>query len=182
MTTALQLETMEVEVSPALAIEVDRTCASDEATVAATIDTAIESLASCIRANRLRPVAPPRAIYQERDARSTRVTVAFPVASVPAHLVDARDVRVGSLEGGRALRFVHRGARESLTESYERIGEMLGERRPLAGPVELDRYAPIWEEYVGDPRTSSPAQLVTRIYLSLRSGKRRDGGSGSFAP
>jgi effector-binding domain-containing protein len=168
MTTTTQLESMEVEVPPTPAAQLDSSCRSDPESIAAAMGAAYGELGVFLQSNGIEPSGPPRAIYTSWDADGARFTAAFPIAEMPDHLTGAGAVRIETIPGGRALRFTHRGSYDALHDTYARIDEWLRERGAVARSDDWARYAPMWEEYVNAPGSVPDSELVTRIYLPLR--------------
>jgi effector-binding domain-containing protein len=166
-TTMFQLENMEVEVDPITAIQVDGSCTTQPESISSAMGAAFGRLDSFLKKNKVQPSGPPRVIYPSHDSQEMRFTVAFPVAS-DAVIREQDGVRVGPIEGGRALRFVHHGPYSALRNTYQRIEDWLREKGGIKSASDWARYSPMWEEYLNDPQSTPEDQLVTRIYLPLR--------------
>ena len=164
--TITQLDSMEVTVPAALVAQLERST-SDLANVAATISAAFEALYAAVWRNQLKMVGLPRAIYNTWSPTEVRFVVAVPVERAPAGPLDAQDVTIAALPERTALRFVHHGPYRDLSSTYGRIEAWLRERGGIKEPSDWARYAPMWEEYMNDPRTTPESELVTRIYLTL---------------
>lgn len=164
--TSVQIENMEVEVAPTLAVQLAVTCATDHAAIAAAMQTAFARLGEFLARNKLAPVGPPRAIYTGWGA-TTSFTLAFPIASAPSVTEGSLDIVVGTLAGGRALRFVHRGSYENVRATYGQIDAWLRERGAIKSDADWARYRGMWEEYLGEPGSIADSELSTNIYLPL---------------
>ena len=81
MATATALEFAEVQVAPALAVQLDLECGPDAASIGAAMRTGFESLMSFVNRHSLVPDNQPRAIY---GPGGVSVTLALPVAAAPA--------------------------------------------------------------------------------------------------
>jgi effector-binding domain-containing protein len=166
MTTTTHLESMEVEVDPVLAATLTTTSPSDPQAIGAATAASFGTLGAFLARHALSPCGPPRTIYTTYGPRETTFTVAFPLAIAPAGISED-GVRIERLPGVRALRFVHRGPYDTLRETYGQIDAWLRERGGIKTDADWARYSPMWEEYMNDPATTPPAELVTRIYLTL---------------
>ena len=161
-----QLESMECEVAPALAVQLAVTCPTEPSAIAASMKTSFATLGAFMARNKLSPAGPPRAIYRTWGA-TTSFTLAFPIAAAPPLTEPARGVVIGTLAGGRALRFVHRGPYDSIRNTYGQIDAWLRERGAIKTDADWARYTGMWEEYVNEPGTVPDSELTTNIYLPL---------------
>jgi effector-binding domain-containing protein len=167
MTTAT-LETIEVEVPPTLGVQVHARSSTDPEAISQAMGSAFATLGEYLRRNALAPSGPPRAIYTNWSPAETEFTVAFPVRGVPAHPRDDDAVSIEPLPSGRALRVVHRGPYDGLRATYGEIDAWLRSRGAIQSEADWNRYMPMWEEYLNDPTTTAPEDLITRIFLPLR--------------
>ena len=167
MSAVSELESMEVEVAPALAVQLAVTCPTDHAAIAAAMMTSFATLGEFRARNKLEPAGPPRAIYTNWGT-TTSFTLAFPIVAAPPLTESARDIVIGTLAGGRALRFPHRGTYDTIRTTYGRIDEWLRERGVIKTDADWARYSGMWEEYVGEPGKVPDSELTTNIYLPLR--------------
>jgi effector-binding domain-containing protein len=159
---------MEVEVDPVLAVQLAVTCATDPASIAAAMEKSFGVLGQFMGRNRITPAGPPRAIYTQWGA-NTAFTLAFPIAAAPQQTEPVNDVTIGTLAGGRALRFVHQGPYDTLRHTYGQIDAWLRERGAIKTDADWSRYNGMWEEYLNEPGKVPDSELVTRIYLPLGS-------------
>jgi AraC family transcriptional regulator len=165
MMTTTRLETMEVEVPPTLAVQLPVTCETD--TIAEAMPKAFATLGAFMGHNGLTPAGPPRTIYTEW-APAVRFTLAFPIAAAPPILQSPEGITISTVAGGRALRFVHHGPYDSIRETYGQIDAWLRERGAIEKDSDWARYKGMWEEYVNEPGKVPDSELVTYIYLPLR--------------
>ena len=166
MPTTTRLESMEVEVAPTLAVQLAVTCATDHAAIATAMQSSFATLGQFMARNKLAPAGPPRAIYANWGA-TTSFTLAFPIQAAPPVTESAPDIVIGTLAGGRALRFVHRGPYDSIRATYGQIDAWLRERGAIKTDADWARYSGMWEEYIGEPGTMPDSELATNIYLPL---------------
>ena len=59
-----------------------------------------------------------------------------------------------------------------MRDTYDIIEAWLRARGAIKTTADRARYAPMWEEYLNDPATTPESELITRIYLTLRSRNR----------
>jgi len=164
MPTMSRLESMEVEVAPTLAVQLAVTCATDHAGIAAAMTSSFATLGEFMARSKLAPAGPPRAIYTNWGA-TTSFTLALPIVAAPPVTESARDIVIGKLAGGRALRFVHRGPYDTIRTTYGQIDAWLRERGAIKTDADWARYSGMWEEYLGEPGTMPDSELSTNIYL-----------------
>lgn len=167
MTPTMALESMEVEVNPTLAATLETTCASRPEAIARATSQAMDAVCGFIARHALVAAGPPRTIYTKYGKDSVTLTVAMPL-SEPASASTDGDIKVETLPGAHALRFVHRGPYERLSETYGHIDRWLRDRGGIKTDADWAAYSPMWEEYLNDPSTTPPDELETRIYLTLR--------------
>ena len=67
----------------------------------------------------------------------------------------------------KAYRFTHRGPYPDLAQTYRRITAFMKEKGWMESEADWSRYMPMWEEYLNDPETTPPAELLTYIYLAV---------------
>jgi effector-binding domain-containing protein len=167
MATATALEFAEVQVAPALAVQLDLECGPDPASIGAAMRTGFESLMSFINRHSLVPNNQPRAIYTAYGPGGVSVTLALPVAAAPASSLVNPPIRVDTLQGTKALRFTHHGPYARLADTYGRITAFMIEKQWMGSEADWARYMPMWEEYINDPDSTPAAELMTYIYLPV---------------
>jgi hypothetical protein len=99
------LEFTEVEVPPTLAAQMPGQSAADPAAIAAAMGETFGKLMGFVGQHALRPAGPPRTIYTAYGPAGIKFLVAMRVAAPPATPVRSGPGSVGSLPGGKALRF-----------------------------------------------------------------------------
>jgi len=159
-----ELEFCEVSVPPVLAVQVPGRSGSDPASISAGIGAAFGTLAEFIGRHGLTPAGPPRAIYTAYGPEGVSFTVVMPVAAGTTAAAEP-PVEVGSLAGGRAYRFTHRGPYRDLMQTYGRITAFLKATGRMESEADWARYMPMWEEYQNDPEKIPEVDLLTYIYL-----------------
>ncbi len=167
MDTTSLVEPLEVDVQSALAAILPSHSPSAPESLGRTIGAAFGALFAFVEGNHLTPVGPPRAIYKSFDSRETQFVVAVPVATPSGFLEGEADITVRDLPGGKWLRFTHRGPYTNLQATYESISSWMAGAGLLESEGAWVRYMPMWEEYLNDPDTTAPEDLVTQIYIPL---------------
>lgn len=103
---------------------------------------------------------------QVRFVSSTDDQIAYeallPVVILPGQPAERfQPAQIGATPGGRALRFVHQGAYDTIEQTYDEIAGHLDERNIIAEDAFV-------EEYIRDPETTSETDLATFIYVFPR--------------
>lgn len=168
MTAVDILEHTELDIAPVHAAQVSISCASDPASISSVMQQAFSTLGPYMGRHRLVPAGPPRAIYSEFNEQETRFTLAMPCAIATGASAGHEDgVTIGVLPGLRAHRFTHRGPYSDLKTTYGAITGWMQKKGLMKEASDWMKYSPMWEEYVTDPRSTAPADLVTYIYLPV---------------
>jgi effector-binding domain-containing protein len=163
MTTKLGIEAVDVAVDPVAAITIEAQCQIGE--IGATVGALFARLGEFMTRNGLRATGAPRIIYRGMDAGDTLFILAFPVAADVGADIDEGDIRLDRLPGGRMWRFAHHGPYPNLGVTYQAITEWLLQRKLIDSEDDWSNFMPMWEEYVSDPATTKPDDLLTYIYL-----------------
>jgi effector-binding domain-containing protein len=161
------LESMEVEVPPTLAAQMPGQSPADPPAIAAAMGETFGKLMAFVGQHGLSPAGPPRTIYTAYGSEGIEFAVALPVAAQSATPIESGPGSVGSLPGGKALRFTHRGPYASLAATYGQITEFLKAKGLMQSEADWAKYMPMWEEYLNDPETTPEAELMTYIYLPV---------------
>ncbi|MFI7542457.1 GyrI-like domain-containing protein [Actinoplanes sp. NPDC049599] len=103
------------------------------------------------------PAGPPVAVYRHEQDHHFDVTVGFPVTEEPPS-TDALVREV--LPGGPAVRAVHVGPYETLTQAYAGLGNWFTQRK-LHPPTVM------WEEYLAGPGAVNETEYRTRVVYPL---------------
>jgi effector-binding domain-containing protein len=103
---------------------------------------------------------------QVRFVSSTDDQIAYeallPVAIMPGQAAERfQPAQIGATPGGRAMRFVHQGAYDTIEQTYDEIAGHLDERNIVAEDAFV-------EEYIRDPDTTPETDLATFIYVFPR--------------
>ncbi len=167
MNTTSLVEPLEVDVQPALAVTLPSHSSTAPDRLGRTIGAAFGALQAFVEGNYLTPSGPPRAIYKSFDSREMQFVVAVPVETPSGFLDGEADIAVRELPGGKWLRFTHRGPYVNLRTTYEGISSWMAGAGLLESEGAWVRYMPLWEEYLNDPDTTPPEELITHIYIPL---------------
>lgn len=168
MTATTPLENREVAVPPTLVAECHSTSSLEPGAISAAMGAAFSKVGAFLARNGIPAAGSPRAIYTAWGTTSVDFTAAIPIAELPVGVSDSGDVTIKSLPEARALRFVHRGPYSEVRGTYSRIESWLRERGGIKTAADWARYSPMWEEYLNDPATTTPSDLLTHIFLTLR--------------
>ena len=161
------LDFTEVDVPDVLALQIDGQCPCDPAAIGAAMGPLFGRLMPTMQQHGLTPMGPPQSIYTAYGPDGIRFTVAMPVVSPPSQPIAEDAGRVGTVKGGKAMRFTHRGPYAGLMGTYGRIIEFLKARDLMQTEDDWMRYMPMWEEYLNDPQTTPETDLLTYIYLPV---------------
>jgi len=161
------LQYAEVEAPAVLALQVQRRSTMDPASISRSIGDGFSQLQRVLTEQTLTPAGPPRTVYTSHAKEEIGFSVAIPILAAPASIPADSGVTVGTLEGGRTMRFTHRGPYPNLKTTYGRITEFLKEKGLMETEADWAKYMPMWEEYLNDPHMTPEAELLTHIYLPL---------------
>jgi len=162
-----RLEFAEIAVAPVLALQVAGQCGSDPKEIGPAIEAAFGQLAALIEEHALTPAGPPRSIYTSCGPQQMEFIVAMPIAAAPDEAMEDAARSIGTLPGGKTLRFTHRGPYSGLMETYGLITQFMQAQGRMESEADWARYMPMWEEYLNDPHTTPEAELLTHIYLPV---------------
>lgn len=168
-TDVTDLKSMEVTVPATRILACSATSDADPAAISAAVAGAFQTITAFQHANRIQTSGPPRVVYSQWSQTGVTFVAEVPIAEMPPPNVrDTSDVAIKLSPETRALRFEHLGAYRDVRTTYDRIEAWLRERGGIKTAADWARYAPMWEEYLNDPASTPEADLITRIYLTLR--------------
>jgi len=103
---------------------------------------------------------PPMTIYHDCEYKDSGadIEVAIPVSG---RVVVADGFEIRTLEGGRAVSMVHRGA-------YGRVGETWGRVHKYLGENKLEAVSPGRELYLSDPDDTREEDLLTEVQVLIK--------------
>lgn len=117
---------------------------------------AINKLYATAARAKLEIAGPPMVEYLDTSGAEFRFTGYLPLKSAPTAPLPG-DIKAGATPAGKTLRFVHQGSYEDLEDVYSSIDDQLAARGQTMKRVV--------EEYVSDPASTQPDQMVTNIYV-----------------
>jgi effector-binding domain-containing protein len=102
----------------------------------------------------------PLVIYRSTSDEGFEFDAALPVESEPS-VSPGEDFRVGLTRAGKAIKFVYRGPFDAMDATYENISNYIDSKRIDAEDLSI-------EEYVSDPISTKPEEIVINIYMMLK--------------
>jgi effector-binding domain-containing protein len=129
-------------------------------------DTALETLTEAFKTVKqyldkagLKAAGPPMTIYTAMDDVSFNFQAAIPVVAAPAK-APTGEILAGTTPAGKALKFVHRGSFEGMTQTYDVISHHVEEKQ-------ISTQELLIEEYITDLLTAPADKLVVNIFVPL---------------
>ncbi len=103
----------------------------------------------------------PLVIYRSTADDSFEFDAALPIEAAPGNPPAEEGLHVGPGRTGKAVKFVYRGAFDAMDSTYELISNYIDSKKLNAEDLSI-------EEYVTDPATTKPGEIVINIYMPLR--------------
>jgi len=129
-------------------------------------DTALETLTEAFKSVKqfldkagLKAAGPPMTIYTAMDDVSFNFQAAIPVQTPPSK-APTGEILAGTSPAGKALKFVHRGSFEAMTQTYDTISHHVEEKQ-------ISTQELLIEEYITDLLTAPADKLVVNIFVPL---------------
>jgi effector-binding domain-containing protein len=122
-----------------------------------TISGALKKVEAYVAKAGLKTDGQPMTIFLATDDLGFDYEAAVPLAEAPKDQPHG-EISAGQSPDGRALKFVHRGSYDSLDDTYEAITNYLDDKR-------LESKNVLIEQYVTDPVTADPKNLVINIFV-----------------
>jgi len=129
-------------------------------------DTALETLTEAFKSVKqfldkagLKAAGPPMTIYTAMDDVSFNFQAAIPVQAPPSK-APTGEILAGTSPAGKALKFVHRGSFEAMTQTYDTISHHVEEKQ-------ISTQELLIEEYITDLLTAPADKLVVNIFVPL---------------
>jgi effector-binding domain-containing protein len=107
----------------------------------------------------LKAAGPPMTIYTAMDDVSFNFQAAIPVQAPPSK-APTGEILAGTSPAGKALKFVHRGSFEAMTQTYDTISHHVEEKQ-------ISTQELLIEEYITDLLTAPADKLVVNIFVPL---------------
>jgi len=109
---------------------------------------------------KLKVTGAPLLINRASDDDGFEFEAALPIEAAPSG-APGSDFEVGPAPAGKMLKFVHRGALDTMENTYEMIGNYLD-----AKGLEIEESS--IEEFVTDPLTAKPDALTINVYVPVK--------------
>jgi effector-binding domain-containing protein len=129
-------------------------------------DTALETLTEAFKSVKqfldkagLKAAGPAMTIYTAMDDVSFNFQAAIPVVAPPSR-APTGEILAGTSPAGKALKFVHRGSFEAMTQTYDTISHHVEEKQ-------ISTQELLIEEYITDLLTAPADKLVVNIFVPL---------------
>lgn len=104
----------------------------------------------------------PLIIYRSTADDSFEFDAALPIEAVPATPPPVGgDVTIGAARTGKAIKFVYKGPFDAMDSTYELISNFIDSKKIDAEDLSI-------EEYVTDPVTTKPEEIMINIYMPLK--------------
>lgn len=155
----MQGEIVRSEGMPMLFVEGRSSMSPDE--IARAMENAFGRIVPFLRERGIAPTGPAHAVYSDWDGMNMRVQVGFPVVEEDLGKAEG-DVFAGLTPEGRAVKMLHKGPYSRLRETYALLEDGLKEDGDSMGDT-------AWEVYLNDPDKVPEEDLLTEVYLQLKS-------------
>ena len=109
---------------------------------------------------KLKVIGPSLVMYRSTSDEGFEFDAALPIEADPAS-PPGEDFTVGPTRTGKAIKFVYRGPFDAMDSTYENISNYIDSKRIEAEDLSI-------EEYVTDPVTTKPEEIVINIYMPLK--------------
>lgn len=109
---------------------------------------------------KLKATAPSLVFYRSTSDEGFEFDAALPIEGDPAS-PPGEDFQIGPTRTGKAIKFVYRGPFDAMDSTYENISNYIDSKRIDAEDLSI-------EEYVTDPVTTKPEEIVINIYMPLK--------------
>lgn len=103
----------------------------------------------------------PLVMYRSTADDSFVFDAALPIEAAPLKAPTEEGLHVGPGRTGKAVKFVYRGAFDAMDSTYELISNYIDLKKLNAEDLSI-------EEYVTDPATTKPSEIVINIYMPLK--------------
>jgi effector-binding domain-containing protein len=103
----------------------------------------------------------PLVIYRSTADDSFEFDAALPIEAAPATPPSEEGLQVAPARTGKALKFIYRGPFDAMDSTYELISNFIDSKKINAEDLSI-------EEYVTDPATTKPSEIVINIYMPLK--------------
>jgi len=108
----------------------------------------------------LKVTGAPLVIYRSTSDDSLEFDAALPIESAPKDALTG-DLSVGPARTGKAIKFVYKGPFDAMDSTYELISNYIDSKKIEAEDLSI-------EEYITDPLTTKPEEIVINIFMPLK--------------
>jgi len=109
---------------------------------------------------KLKVTGPSLVIYRSTSDEGFEFDAALPIEGDAAS-PPGEDFKIEPTRTGKAIKFVYHGAFDAMDSTYENISNYIDSKRIDAEDLSI-------EEYVTDPTTTKPEEIVINIYMPLK--------------
>jgi effector-binding domain-containing protein len=156
------LAVTKIDAKPVTVAYVEATSGKDEAEIAKAIGMSYMQVGKFMKANGLSIAGAPMTINHKFDDTGYGFDAAIPVDKSPEREVAADSpVKIKQTYSGTALKVVMKGPYSGMTATYGKLQAFMAARGYEAAGSP-------WDEYVTDPGTTPPAELVTNIVQPVK--------------
>ena len=148
-----------VEATPQTMIYFSTRSSMEPEKIGQLMTSAFEALGKFMAETQVAPLGPPLTVYRDWAEGTMTMEVGFPVSDADAEKAKG-DIHAGKTPGGHALKAIHRGPYDKLSETYAAIDAEIKK----AG---MQQSTLMWEVYFGEPGKTPDAELVTEIYTQI---------------
>ena len=104
----------------------------------------------------------PLIIYRSTADDSFEFDAALPIEAAPANPpASGGDLSVAPARTGKAIKFVYKGPFDAMDSTYELISNFIDSKKIEAEDLSI-------EEYVTDPLTTKPEEIIINIFMPLK--------------
>jgi effector-binding domain-containing protein len=108
----------------------------------------------------LKVTGAPLIIYRSTSDDSFEFDAALPIEAAPKEAL-VGELSVGPARTGKAIKFIYKGPFDAMDSTYELISNYIDSKKIEAEDLSI-------EEYVTDPLTTKPEEIVINIFMPLK--------------
>lgn len=154
--SGLEVELLDVEPVDILYVSGPRS--RENKAVAGGLASAYQEISSFMVLHGIENTAQPMALTRSWNDGSFSFEAAIPVKRVDIPVTGS--IKWGTSPSGQAVRVIHRGTYDTMSQSYEKLAAWMGAHGYNAGQVS-------WEQYISDPGRTPVNERLTHIYYLL---------------
>jgi len=155
------LEVTEVQATPIAFIRGSATTSPE--TIGPALGEAYGKLMAAVQAQELEMTGAPLAVHElyDRENDVYNFLAALPLASTE-NVTFEGGIEIGETYTGAVIQATHKGSYDGLSKTYDKIEAYLAENGHTANGSP-------WEQYITDPTTVAPEDIITMIYWPITS-------------